>query len=1057
MFGPTTKLIGHAVAGGFGALAVLFVLVVWRLSAGPVSLAFLEPYVEEALSTETAGLTVSFDDLVLGWAGWDRTLDIRAIGVKARSAESGALAGVPEMSIELSIPAMSRGLVAPTRLELFGPGVRLVRNQAGAIDLGFGDTPATEDPTVQTNDLAAELLRDLLLPPNPDRAMGYLQEVNVFEARVMLKDEQMGVEWIAPSAYVSFERHRDGIRMVSDLSLDLPGEPLNLSAAATYDVNSRLAEVALDFADVDPARIARAVPGLDDLADLDVPVSGTVDFVVAAEGHVIDVGFDISTGPGRILAPTPYAPGTRFDVALVQASGRIVEGFSALALDELFVDFGGPTLRMSGRFSGDPDAPDTNAELLIKRVPSDEIERYWPPEVSPEARGWLAEHMTAGVIDEVTLRLAIDGEDWPKSRLEPGKVTGAFAVSDASIWYHTVLPPVDGVAATGWFDTTQLRATTSGGVSGPLELFAGAVDLSDVDTENGVADIAVTFAGPASETLAVLDLPPFEYASALGLDPNTVSGSVAGDMAVAVPLLEDMEFSDIEIGVAADLHEFAVTAGGMTDLIGERRLDAGEASIVLDMDGFDLAGRARIEGVGVDVNWRENFTLLAGETQRRRVALSSRLDDADRAAFGLDRPWISGPVDVTVELEDSDQGATMAAVDVEAAPAAIDLPAMGWSKPAGRDAEARLVLEIADREIHRISSFGLRSIGLSTAGSAERDDNGLWRIEFDRIESALNEVSGQVQMRGDGGLAIALQGERLDLRPYFGDGDSDEAPAEEEAAELPTPFDLSARVNVVVLDDDMVMHGVEAQVAFDGDIVRKAIFSGDLDGQYETVLRLDDGISANTRSITLASNDAGGVFKTLGVTERMVGGALRVEALVDDSQDDHPVTGIISVDDFYIVDAPALAKILNVMTLTGAVEMLQGDGMPFDRLVAPFIYRGDVLTVTDARANGLSMGLTMEGKIDVGGDQVDVAGTIVPAYMLNSALGNIPLLGDLFTGGEGKGLFAATYAVEGSRDDPDVSVNPLAALAPGILRELFTGFEPGETTIRSEAPYSTTQ
>ena len=77
--------------------------------------------------------------------------------------------------------------------------------------------------------------------------------------------------------------------------------------------------------------------------------------------------------------------------------------------------------------------------------------------------------------------------------------------------------------------------------------------------------------------------------------------------------------------------------------------------------------------------------------------------------------------------------------------------------------------------------------------------------------------------------------------------------------------------------------------------------------------------------------------------------------------------------------------------------------------------------------------------------------------MLNSALGNIPLLGDLFTGGEGKGMFAATYAVEGPRDDPDVLVNPLAALAPGILRELFTSLGAGDSSIRSEAGGGRTQ
>ena len=38
-------------------------------------------------------------------------------------------------------------------------------------------------------------------------------------------------------------------------------------------------------------------------------------------------------------------------------------------------------------------------------------------------------------------------------------------------------------------------------------------------------------------------------------------------------------------------------------------------------------------------------------------------------------------------------------------------------------------------------------------------------------------------------------------------------------------------------------------------------------------------------------------------------------------------------------------------------------------------------------------------------------------------------------------MFAALYRVVGPMDDTRVSVNPLAALAPGILRQLFTIFE----------------
>src|SRR3546814_2277527 len=38
----------------------------------------------------------------------------------------------------------------------------------------------------------------------------------------------------------------------------------------------------------------------------------------------------------------------------------------------------------------------------------------------------------------------------------------------------------------------------------------------------------------------------------------------------------------------------------------------------------------------------------------------------------------------------------------------------------------------------------------------------------------------------------------------------------------------------------------------------------------------------------------------------------------------------------------------------------------------------------------------------------------------------------------GEGLISVVYTVDGPTDDPDVSVNPLSALTPGFLRNIFT-------------------
>jgi len=75
----------------------------------------------------------------------------------------------------------------------------------------------------------------------------------------------------------------------------------------------------------------------------------------------------------------------------------------------------------------------------------------------------------------------------------------------------------------------------------------------------------------------------------------------------------------------------------------------------------------------------------------------------------------------------------------------------------------------------------------------------------------------------------------------------------------------------------------------------------------------------------------------------------------------------------------------------------------------------------------------------------------VPAYGINSLLGNIPVIGELLQGGEGEGLFAATYTASGKLSQPSFSVNPLAALAPGFLRGLFEVFD-GSGGAPSEPP-----
>lgn len=149
------------------------------------------------------------------------------------------------------------------------------------------------------------------------------------------------------------------------------------------------------------------------------------------------------------------------------------------------------------------------------------------------------------------------------------------------------------------------------------------------------------------------------------------------------------------------------------------------------------------------------------------------------------------------------------------------------------------------------------------------------------------------------------------------------------------------------------------------------------------------------------------------------------------------MVGTANIEDFRIRNAPALGRLLQAMTLYGLVEVARGPGLGFTRMEVPFRLTDAALSIDDARAFSSSLGLTAKGRIDLDTQMIEMEGTIVPAYFFNSLLGNIPLVGRLFSPEKGGGVFAASYTVRGAVDDPQVSVNPLAALTPGFLRGLF--------------------
>jgi hypothetical protein len=93
--------------------------------------------------------------------------------------------------------------------------------------------------------------------------------------------------------------------------------------------------------------------------------------------------------------------------------------------------------------------------------------------------------------------------------------------------------------------------------------------------------------------------------------------------------------------------------------------------------------------------------------------------------------------------------------------------------------------------------------------------------------------------------------------------------------------------------------------------------------------------------------------------------------------------------------------------------------------------------VRDGVLSGPEIGLTFDGYIDFPRERLDLVGSYVPAYALNNLLSNIPVVGVVLAGGQHEGVFALSYRLYGALPSPSISVNPLSAIAPGLMRKIM--------------------
>jgi hypothetical protein len=264
-------------------------------------------------------------------------------------------------------------------------------------------------------------------------------------------------------------------------------------------------------------------------------------------------------------------------------------------------------------------------------------------------------------------------------------------------------------------------------------------------------------------------------------------------------------------------------------------------------------------------------------------------------------------------------------------------------------------------------------------------------------------------------------------------------------------LDLTAKIGAVAGYSDTVLSDATITLRKRGGLLTALDISGMLNGTAATAAKLVSK-EGQPRVVLAESEDAGAAFRLVGFYPRVEGGKASLQVNLDASG---PGTkaGTLWAKDFNVIGDRVVTEVLANTSDDPTVQFGerrsrpvagQRQRIPFDQLKVPFSVGRGRFELHDTFINGPQLGATVRGHVDFNTQQIDIGGTYIPVYGLNSALGSIPIIGNILVGRRGEGVVGITFAVKGPMADPNVLVNPVSMVAPGIFRQIFeyTGRSP---------------
>jgi hypothetical protein len=721
----------------------------------------------------------------------------------------------------------------------------------------------------------------------------------------------------------------------------------------------------------------------------------------------------------------------RFDA---KVNGYYLPATKSLHFEEMAVssEKGNVAGSLAMRF-GDRE-PEVSFVMIASKLQSAAVKQFWPFWLAKTARSWVIRNIFGGTVTNgrIEFYLAEGRERVPgvPMRLTADELKIDFDIEGARMNVAGEIPPLRDTSGTFRLRGPVTEIGITGGTayfpSGRTVALTGGTFVLPSNYEKPLmADMDIDVAGNADAIAELVTYRPIRALPATGFVPEDFNGQVQAKVKAHFGIVAAHNPPPPQWTAALTLDDVDVRKP-----IAGRTVTGLRGLLAIDPKMADLDAKANIDGVTLNLELIQPVDKTSDIP--RRTTLSGTLDNRDRRKLlpGLE-DVLEGEIDVRLEQE----GDGPRTVEADVTGAAVSIPWIGWTKGAGIGGKVTLTAETGDG-VTRISDFRFAGDGFSVSGDLAFRGAALDSANFSTVRLSANDRFRLKIARGKAGYSVVADGEAADIRQVLarlknqtgggaGSGSGKQGMTVEANLARAVGFNGESLANVVF------------RYATAGGRISALDLSAMTSGGAPVVGQLArDGGGV----IQLTSGDAGAVARFADVYRHMQGGLLNVRL----READDGWLGSVDIRNFSLVGEERLRSLVSTpagdggRSLNDAVRReIDVSAVKFSRGFAQVRAGGGALSLANGVVRGDMVGATFQGTVRDASGQTEMTGTFMPAYGLNRLFAELPLIGLILGNGNDRGLIGITFKLSGPFDKPNLTINPLSIIAPGVFRNIF--------------------